>query len=142
MPVLLIFAIIFLVIVAILLVCRMFAPADYEVTDFRDTKKKRRPKRYLTYSAIGTAAVAAILVFFSSLQFVGTKEEGIETAFGSTAGQLSNGAHFTWPWIQVTEMDAAVQTDSYVGDNCLNVRIANQQTACAHISIQWRIIPQ
>ena len=30
---------------------------------------------------------------------------------------------------------------SFTGGNCVNVRIANQQTACVDISIRWRIQP-
>lgn len=93
--------------------------------------------------AIGAAIVTAIVLFIACINTVGTKDVGIETAFGHTEGELGAGFHLTAPWINVTSMDAAIQTDSYVGrNNCLNVRVANQQTACVDISIRWRIEPQ
>lgn len=91
--------------------------------------------------AIAALAIAAVLTLGSSYNPVGTKEVGVETSFGKTVGHLSNGPHLTWPWVKVHEMDAAIQTDSYVGAGCINVRIANQQTGCANVSIQWRILP-
>lgn len=72
---------------------------------------------------------------------VSTKNVGIETTFGATSGEVGNGLHPKWPWEKVTEMDAAIQTDTYVNDNCLKVRIANQQTACVYLNFQWRINP-
>lgn len=95
--------------------------------------------------ALGCFALAAVFMLVSSYNPVGTKEEGVETSFGKTAGQLGNGPHLTWPWIKVHEMDAAIQTDTFDGKKgdaeCINVRIANQQTGCASVSFQWRIVP-
>jgi regulator of protease activity HflC (stomatin/prohibitin superfamily) len=88
---------------------------------------------------------AGAMTLASSYNPVSTKNEGIETTFGATSGHLHNGFHMTWPWVKVHEMDAAIQTDSYVWDKnptsstCLSVRIANQQTGCLTISIRWRI---
>jgi hypothetical protein len=83
-----------------------------------------------------------LLFFIGSIKMVGTKDVGIETSFGKTSGELSNGLHFAPPWVNVSAMDAAIQTDSYTtSGTCLNVRIANQQTACVDISIRWRIVP-
>lgn len=91
---------------------------------------------------IGFAALTALLVLVSSLNPVSTRNIGVETAFGRPVGHLSNGLHFTAPWVQVTEMDGAIQTDSYTGSACLDVRIGNQQTACVDVSIRWRMLPQ
>lgn len=94
---------------------------------------------------VGLFVLAGLLMLVSSYNPVGTKEEGVETSFGKTAGQLGNGPHLTWPWIKVHEMDAAIQTDTFDGKKgdagCINVRIANQQTGCASVSFQWRIVP-
>jgi regulator of protease activity HflC (stomatin/prohibitin superfamily) len=97
---------------------------------------------------VACCALAVIMLAVACFKQVGTKEEGIETSFGKTVGHLSNGPHLTAPWIQVHEMDAAIQTDSFVdtrgGDTIctgIAVRIANQQTGCASVSIQWRIVP-
>lgn len=92
----------------------------------------------------GVAALgflSAVFLVLSCLTSVGTKEEGIETSFGATVGHLSNGLHVKAPWVLVHEMDAAIQTDAFTGQSCVSVRIANQQTGCANVTIQWRIDP-
>jgi regulator of protease activity HflC (stomatin/prohibitin superfamily) len=105
------------------------------------------------YALIAVAAIFVLLTVVSSCAVGSSKNVGVETAFGKTDGFLSNGAHLIPPWDKVTEMDAAVQTDSYTlkpgshenahGDKeCLNVRIGNQQTACVAVSIRWRIDPK
>jgi regulator of protease activity HflC (stomatin/prohibitin superfamily) len=94
-------------------------------------------------AGLGAAGIviAVILLLVATVVSVSTKNIGVETAFGKTSGELSNGLHLVPPWVNVTEMDAAIQTDNHTGKGCLNVRIANQQTACVDISIRWRIIP-
>lgn len=92
------------------------------------------------------AFVLLLETFLYSFTIVSTKNVGIVTEFGAVTGHLSNGPHLVAPWATVTEMDAAIQTDSYTGkkgDNgpCLSVRIGNQQTACVSVSIRWRIEP-
>ncbi len=109
-----------------------------------DSRKPGAPA-FSGWFVVGGFALALVFLIVSSYNPVGTKEEGVETSFGKTAGQLDNGPHLTWPWIKVHEMDAAIQTDTFGGKNadadCINVRIANQQTGCAYISFQWRIVP-
>lgn len=118
-------------------------PRDRSTWTYSDNTKAQW-RKWLRVSAWSCAALAVIFTFFSSLTIVSTKNVGIETSLGATAGELSNGGHMVPPWYKVTEMDAAVQTDSYTrakGDtnDCLSVRIANQQTGCLDISIRWRI---
>lgn len=91
------------------------------------------------YVAVG---LLALTLFVTSYNPVGTRNIGVVTAFGSTQGHLSNGLHLTWPWQSVTEMDAAVQTDTYNGSGCIDVRIANQQTACVDVTERWQIRAQ
>ena len=90
--------------------------------------------------------VGLLMVFGSTVREVSTKNVGITTAFGKPTGELSNGLHVVAPWVNVTEMDAAIQTDIYDGDGnqgtCLNVRLAFQIVACVDTSIQWRIEPK
>jgi len=95
----------------------------------------------LKWTMVGLGFLIVLETFLFSFTTVSTKNVGIETAFGATSGHLSNGAHLIPPWDKVTEMDAAIQTDSYAGNDCLNVRIGNQQTACVSVSIRWRIDP-
>lgn len=115
--------------------------------DSKDTRDAGFWKAWLYVGKMyfaGLVLSLALLTFFSSFVQVSTKNVGVETSFGAISGELDNGAHFIPPWYRVTEMDAAIQTDSYTqapGDknNCLSVRIANQQTGCLDISIRWRI---
>lgn len=115
---------------------------DYDRDPSKPVQVKTVRPAYLGWTAVGLGLLAALLVLVSCYNPVGTKEEGIVTSFGKTTGHLSNGPHLTWPWEKVHQMDAAIQTDSYVGNNCITVRIANQVVACAPLSFQWRIRPE
>ncbi len=88
------------------------------------------------------AALAILCLVLSSLVIVSTKNIGVKTSFGAVDGFLTNGLHVKKPWDQVHEMDGAIQTDSYYHDDCIQVRIANQQTGCVFVSIRWRIRPE
>jgi regulator of protease activity HflC (stomatin/prohibitin superfamily) len=93
-------------------------------------------------ATIAAAALVVVLVFSASATVVSTKNVGIVTSFGRPEASLGNGFHLVAPWQQVTEMDAAIQTDSYTqesNDTCIDVRIAHQAIACVDASIRWRI---
>ncbi|UQX87392.1 SPFH domain-containing protein [Jatrophihabitans telluris] len=104
----------------------------------------------LRLTAIGVAVVAIISLFFSTFTTVGTKNLGVKTIGGRPVGYLTNGYHFKEPWVTVTELTNAVQTDTYASDgygkgpqgganaSCINVRIARQATACVNVSIRWQ----
>jgi regulator of protease activity HflC (stomatin/prohibitin superfamily) len=128
-----IFALIILILAATSFMVSKFASAQAKDPDYPSPKK--------VVKVVGSVFLGLGLLFMliSSIAIVSTKNVGIETAFGRTSGHLSNGFHLIPPWDSVTEMDAAIQTDSYTRGNCLDVRIANQQTACVDISIRWRI---
>lgn len=89
------------------------------------------------------AVLAAVVLLFSSIAIVGTKEDGIVTAFNRPVGVLDNGIHLIKPWESVTEMDAAIQTDNDLAANkpadCVETRIAHQIIACVDVTIRWRI---
>ena len=98
--------------------------------------------------------IAGVCLFFSCATTVGTKNVGVLTTFGRPDGYLDNGFHLTLPWQDVTELNDAVQTDTYASDGgasghkqggatdtCINVRIARQGTACVNVSIRWQIKP-
>lgn len=85
-------------------------------------------------------AVACVLTLIaSSYSEVGTKTIGIETSFGKPVGHLSTGLHWIRPWGSVTDMDEAVQVNNFTGDQCITVRIADQQTACLTVKVRWKI---
>lgn len=129
-----VFAIVLFIIAALAFVGAQFAPVA-------GTSDVKRPRRFVRLIASGALALAVLFTLIASIQVVSTKNVGIEVAFGRVDGHLSNGLHFTAPWVSVTEMNAAIQTDSFTNAQCIEVRIANQQTACVHVSIRWRIEP-
>ncbi len=91
---------------------------------------------------VATLVLGIAMIVSTCLVQVSTKNVGIETTFGKPSGELSNGLHFKAPWEKVTEMDAAIQTDSYATEkNCIHVRVSAQQLACAYVNFQWRINP-
>jgi regulator of protease activity HflC (stomatin/prohibitin superfamily) len=101
-----------------------------------------RARRVVGGTAVSLVALAALLFLSSCLTQVSTKEFGVKTSFGRPVGSLTNGLHLKAPWDKVTEIDAAIQTDSHVQGEptaCLSVRMAHQIVACADVSIRWRI---
>lgn len=101
-----------------------------------------------TSSGIGPAGVAGavglalalIVLALGCATIVGTRQIGIVTTFGRPTGTtLDNGLHFKAPWAVVTEMDGAIQNDTYKGDHRIAVRLGNNSTALADVSIRWEI---
>lgn len=137
MPGALVAAVVFGVIAGLILFARRFVP------DVSETKVT--PRRVVGWSGIAVGVVALLLLVSASYNPVGTKEEGVVTSFNKPVGQHGPGLANAWtlPWQEVHQMDAAIQTDSYTGENdCLQARIGALQTGCAHVSIQWRIKPE
>lgn len=125
-----------------LIVAYTVLPQQISRTEDGGTVKVRSTAfKWVRISGYVVLALAAAILVKSSLVQVSTKNVGIETTFGKPSGELSNGLHFKLPWEKVTEMDAAIQTDTYIDNRCFKVRIANQQTACVYINFQWRINP-
>lgn len=86
------------------------------------------------------AAIAVIILATGCFTIVGTRQVGIVTSFGKPTGQtFTNGLHVKAPWLVVTEMDAAIQNDTYKGDSRIAVRLGNNSTAMADVSIRWQI---
>jgi regulator of protease activity HflC (stomatin/prohibitin superfamily) len=96
--------------------------------------------------AVTIAALAAAILFFllGCVTIVGTRQIAIVTAFGRPTGvSLNNGFHTKWPWQMTHPMDGAVQIDKYVKvdnrDERIVVRLGNQSTALADVSIRWQL---
>lgn len=93
----------------------------------------------VTAGLVGLGVVVAVSSCFVT---VGTKEVGVVTTFGRPTGRdLENGLHLKAPWQRVTQMDGAIQPDEYAGNGCIKVRIGDSSTACASVTIRWRIVP-
>lgn len=89
---------------------------------------------------VGGVAMFVVTLILSSFTIVGTRQIGVATAFNKPTGQtFGNGLHIVAPWVQVHEMDGAVQIDTYQGDNRISVRLGNNSTALADASIRWEI---
>ena len=106
-----------------------------------------RSRSRIAFAASAVCGLLTLLVAGSScLVQVPTKEYGVVTSFGKPVNVLPNGLHLKAPWHKVTDIDAAIQTDSYEqsdkGSTCVQVRIAHQATACVDVSIRWRIKQQ
>lgn len=98
-------------------------------------------RKLLGWFSFGLAIATVILLAISSFSIVSTKNVGVVTSFGSPVTTLSNGGHLIAPWQIVTEMDAAIQTDTHIEkqEDCIKVRMAKQFIACIDVSIRWRI---
>jgi regulator of protease activity HflC (stomatin/prohibitin superfamily) len=89
----------------------------------------------------GWAGLTLLMLLFASWTQVSTQNIGILTSFGRPVAHLSNGLHFTAPWENETDIDGAIQTQSFENNGCVQVRIGEQQTACADVIIRWRVEP-
>ncbi|OBI72733.1 SPFH domain-containing protein [Mycobacterium asiaticum] len=94
--------------------------------------------------ALGALAAAVLFFLFGCFTIVGTRQIAILTTFGRPTGvSLNNGFHGKWPWQMAHQMDGAVQIDKYVKngshDERIMVRLGNQSTAWADVSIRWQL---
>lgn len=89
----------------------------------------------------GVFGVFLLLLALGSTTVVSTRNVGIPTTFGRPNGELSNGFHVIAPWQDVTEMDGAIQLQKFEGDKAMEVRLGNNSTAKANVTIQWRLDP-
>jgi len=86
-------------------------------------------------------AVAVIAVLVASYSPVDTQNIGVIISFGRPDGEVTNGIHWIEPWAGMTQIDGAIQTQTFEGPGCVNVRIGQQQQACADVILRWRIRP-
>lgn len=124
-----IFAIIIAVIGVLVAVCAKLISPDHPV-----------------YSVAGGVAIvvfAFLLFVVSGLKSVPVKNIGVAQAFGAVSGTIYGpGIHQTWtPWLHLTDINETVQTTTFEGKDCLQVRVGGQQSACADVTIQWQILP-
>lgn len=123
------------------------SPSSYgnHVIAYDPTQPSIWASRIAIMVSIATAVITIITFAASCFTTVPTKEYGVLTAFGQPVGTVTNGIHLKHPWENMTTIDAAIQTDSYVkvvkkGEYpCISVRIAHQATACVDASVRWRI---
>lgn len=86
-------------------------------------------------------AVTVLVMLIASFNSVGTQNIGVVVSFGRPAGELDNGVHWVAPWKSVVQIDGAIQTQTFENNSCVQVRIGEQQTACADVILRWRIEP-
>jgi SPFH domain / Band 7 family len=86
---------------------------------------------------------AFVLFVVSGLKSVPVKNVGVAQSFGAVSGTVYGpGIHQTWtPWLHLTDINETVQTTTFEGKDCLQVRVGGQQSACADVTIQWQILP-
>lgn len=97
------------------------------------------------WTGAGIAVVLAFGMFIvGGLKSVPVKNIGVPQAFGAVTGAVYEpGIHETWtPWLHLTDVNETVQTTTFEGGTCLQVRIGGQQQACADVTIQWQIRPE
>ena len=92
---------------------------------------------------LGALSGAVLFFLLGCFTIVGTRQIAIVTTFGRPTGvSLNNGFHGKWPWQMTHQMDGAVQIDKYVKDGHderIMVRLGNQSTAWADVSIRWQL---
>jgi len=130
---------IFLWIAMLILVAEAFVAKDYK----------------LAYAAGGVVCALLGVVAFSwaGIKSVPPKSIGVPVSLGHVEnGYYNSGAHWTWnPFLHLAIINTTIQTSTFQqGSNLpgtqqcdgeLPVRIGGQQSACAKITIQWRVRP-
>jgi regulator of protease activity HflC (stomatin/prohibitin superfamily) len=84
---------------------------------------------------------AILFVTLSLLTTVGPKNVGIVTEYGAATGTRDSGISIKEPWAKVTEINSAVVTNKYYGDNVLDGRIGDGSWGAMNVTIRWRINP-
>lgn len=86
------------------------------------------------------ALVLGLLVLlFSGIRSVPVKSVGVVTSFGHVEGDLTPGFHWELPYKTANILPETIQTTTFNGKNCLDVRIGGQQNACLDATIQWQV---
>lgn len=93
-----------------------------------------------TFRKAGAVLLAVGLLAGLGVTFtpVGTSDTGVEVTYGHTVGDLAPGPHFVWPWVSITTWDGSTQQTGWRGkDDCLEIRVADQQPACLDVTVYW-----
>lgn len=93
---------------------------------------------------VGVLALAVVFIAFSCLTQVESKNVGVVKTFGAVSDRnLGAGLSAKLPWQEVVEIDGAVQTDEYKGDEeCIEALIGDGGQACIWLTNRWRISPE
>ncbi|SKT52080.1 hypothetical alanine and valine rich protein [Mycobacteroides abscessus subsp. massiliense] len=112
----------------------------------RDYEDKAETSFWSICVSIVVGVVALLILAFSSITMVSTKNIGVVTTFGRPSQFLDNGLHLTAPWQDVTELDGAIQTDNHIdeGDKktAIDARLGNNSTARVDTTVVWRLKPE
>jgi regulator of protease activity HflC (stomatin/prohibitin superfamily) len=89
------------------------------------------------------ALMGVVLIVVSGAKEVPTNSLGVVTSFGHVETTVGSGLHEMAPWSHVSVIDGTVQTSTPTtpGTSChgVTVRIADAQTACVPVSIQYTV---
>lgn len=133
-------AIVFFVLAALIGAGSFFAPDAEEYG-------KVTPRDVVRLTAYTFGALTAICLIIASFNIVSTRNVGIVTSFGRPAGECGAGPCWTLPWQKVTEMDGAIQLQSFEGKSfddpgtAIKVRLGNNSTAFVEANLNWRLLP-
>lgn len=106
---------------------------------------KEGGRRIVQLLAIACGALGVVSLFLASFDIVGTRNVGIVTQFGRPVGERANGIAWHAPWQMITDMDAAIQLQSFEGNNyddpgtAVKVRLGNNSSAFVESNLNWRI---
>lgn len=143
MPWMLFWALIFGVIAAGLWGLRCLAKND----DNLDDKDRMIWVTGFTFGVVFLGFFGVVFLAWSFIGSVSTRNVGIITEFGKPVATRANGLTVKLPWQHISELSGVIQTDNQVGGidaqgKCTGsapVRLANNSTACADVTVRWRI---
>lgn len=96
---------------------------------------------------LAAGLLGAFLFVTSLFVAVPSRAAGVKLTFGKVSGSVAPGLHLVEPWSQVRTFPATVNTLRLFGNAsgsqedgpCVGVRLANQQTACVNVQVQWAV---
>jgi hypothetical protein len=142
-----IFALIFALLGATALVIRSKVtypdPTDYDRDSYlrRDLQSAQYMRLTLLITGVVMLFLSALTITLDSWVRIPPRNVGVQIHLGKAVAALPNGWHLVPPYDSVEVIDASVQTMVRSSDtgNCVQVRLANQTTACVDVTVQWNI---
>ena len=91
-------------------------------------------------AALVCLGIAGIVMFFACSAIVEAKQVGVVSTYGKVHEQtMKPGWNWKTPFDKVTEIDATTQTDEYKGEDAIQVRLKDGNTAEVYTTVRWSI---
>lgn len=113
-------------------------------TRYKNAVKKVADSHNAATGALAAAGVllitAGVIMLLACSAIVEAKQVGVVSTYGKVHEKtMSPGWNWKSPFDKVTEIDATTQTDEYKGDDAIQVRLKDGNTAEIYTTVRWSI---